>query len=64
MKEEKICEVILNYNINTNEIKQLISKIGNLHEQIFDKKFFSIIHYKSVPDKDGNGYAKFTTIVN
>lgn len=64
MKEEKICEIIMNYNIMTDEIKQLINGIDSLHQKIFDKKYFSTIRYNERNEENFGGKSKFTTVVN
>lgn len=63
MKEDKACEIVVDYTIMTDEVKKLINGIDLLHQKIFDKKTYSTIRYNEKKDEYG-GKSKFTTIVN
>ena len=63
MKEEKACEIVVDYTIMTDEVKKLINGIDLLHQKIFDKKIYSTIRYNHKTD-DYSSLSKFTTIVN
>ena len=53
----------MNYSIMTDEIKQLINGIDLLHQNIFNKKYYSTIRFNENKDEYG-GKSKFTTVVN